>query len=174
MQRVKDLLKKYWVKVGLVVVLITCLFLGYAAGRAYKTYEIKMQGMHVGQENSSQHSSEHLEKELVNPNVYAPKIVKLEATKDSVSGYNIKISTANFKFSPENVGKDVQQNQGHIHIYVNGNKVGRGYSNFYHIPGNFFTTATNTISVTLNANNHNIWWSKKGTLEARANLEIFN
>jgi len=154
-----------------IVIGLVALFLGYAGGRAYKTYEIKMSEMH--ENGMADHSKmEHNDKELVDPTVYAPKILKLEAVKDTMSGFNIKLDTSNFRFSPEQVGGPVTQNAGHIHVYVNGVKVGRGYSNWYHIPDSYFKTGTNTISVTLNANNHNVWWSKKGTLEARTNIEV--
>lgn len=158
---------------------VVALFLGYAGGRAYKTYEMKM-AEHMGEMKNMDHAAmghetgemKHDEKELVDPTVYAPKITKLEAFKDSMSGYNIKVDTLHMKFSPEQVGGPVTQNAGHIHVYVNDVKVGRGYGNWYHIPDSYFKTGTNTISVTLNANNHNVWWSKKGSLEARANTEI--
>lgn len=154
---------------------IITLFLGYAGGRAYKTYEIKMSEMHQNSKHKDaiNHSEiEHNDKELVDPNVYAPRITKLEVFKDTMSGYNIRLDTLHMKFSPEQVGGPVTQNTGHIHVYVNDIKVGRGYSNWYHIPDSYFKTGTNTISVTLNANNHNTWWSKKGTLEAKASIEV--
>ena len=161
------------------IIAVLALFIGYAGGRAYKTYEIKMAGdmenmdhAAMGHTTNATGEMKHDEKELVNPNVYAPKILKVEAFKDSMSGYNIKVDTANFKFTPEQVGGPVTQNAGHIHVYVNDVKVGRGYSNWYPIPASYFQNGTNTISVTLNANNHNVWWSKKGTLEARANVEV--
>jgi len=166
--------KKQVVVLAIIVGLVT-LFLGYAGGRAYKTYEVKMSEMHEngGHQDMADHSTmEHNDKELVDPTVYAPKILKLEAVKDTMSGFNIKLDTSNFRFSPEQVGGPVTQNAGHVHVYVNDVKVGRGYSAWYHIPDSYFKTGTNTISVTLNANNHNVWWSKKGTLEARANIEV--
>lgn len=175
MQKIIPFIKHHKTKLILILPIIFSLFLGYAGGRAYKTYEVKMSEMHNEgkHENMANHSTmEHNDKELVDPTVYAPKILKLEAAKDTMSGYNIKLATSNFKFSPEEVGGPVTQNAGHIHVYVNDVKVGRGYSAWYHIPDSYFKTGTNTISVTLNANNHNVWWSKKGTLEARANIEI--
>lgn len=162
------------VLVGLSV--LFSLFIGYAGGRAYKTYEIKMsEHMKKSEHASMGHSTDsmsHNEKELVNPNFYAPRILKIEAFKDSISGYNIKVDTANFKFTPEQVGGPVTQNTGHIHVYVNDVKVGRGYSSWYNIPSSYFKVGENTISVTLNANNHNVWWSKKGTLEAKENIKV--
>lgn len=148
---------------------------GYAVGRAYKTYEIKMADMHKEnmQNNSHNMADMHNQKELVSTYVYAPKIVKLEAFKDSMSGYNLKINTQYFRFTPEKVGQEVIQNTGHAHIYVNDVKVGRTYGAWYNIPESFFKNGTNTISVTLNANNHNVWWSKQGTLEARENILVF-
>ncbi len=167
-------------KVVLVFTLIIPLFLGYAAGRGYKTYEINLEkrtaqidNKQVDQNKAQKSDMQDSAKELVSPYVYAPKIVSLVAEKDSMSGYNLKINTGSFRFAPELVGKQVTQNTGHAHVYVNNVKVGRVYSEWVNIPDSFFKTGTNTISVTLNANNHNVWWSKKGSLEARANLDIF-
>jgi len=167
--------KKYLI-VLIVAVLLVSLFVGYAAGRGYKTYEVNLENKAVQRQSSgflaSDPDSKVLDKELVSPYVYAPKFVKVEALKDTQSGYNLKIETANFAFRPENFGKDLAQNTGYANVYVNNQKVGRAYGNWFHVPETFFQSGTNTISVTLNAHNYKTWWSKKGTLEARYNLDV--
>lgn len=166
-------MKKYYL-IGLFIFLVS-LFLGYAAGRGYKTYEINMEKKFSSESNknlSNLGEPAGKMKEVVNPNVYAPKILKLSSEKDLYSGQNLKIDLAHMRFAPELLGKEVTQNAGHAYVYVNGVAVGRAYSNWYHIPENFFRPGTNTVSVTLNANNSNVWWSKKGTLEARTSIEV--
>lgn len=158
---------------GVGVILLISLFLGYVAGRGYKTYEINLEKKSAQKNNLPLSGEFTFGKEIVDPDVYAPKITKLAGEKDSTGGYNLNIQTANLKFAPQLVGKEVEQNVGHAYVYVNNVPAGRAYSSWFYIPENFFNPGTNTISVTLNANNYKVWWSKKGTLEARANLEIF-
>ncbi len=162
----------------IVVVLIISLFVGYAAGRGYKTYEINLEksnGKNISSTGllASDPDSKVLDKELVDPNFYAPRILEVTATRDYQSGYNLKLRTSNFKFTPETLNAALEQNAGYAYVSVNGQNIGRVYSPIYHIPESFFNTGTNTISVVLKANNYKTWWSKKGTLEAKYDLEIF-
>lgn len=161
-------MKKIYIIIALVFII--SIFLGYAAGRGYKTYEINLEGN--ANKSGSISQIETFEKEQVNPNFYAPRILEILTVKDSQTGYNLKLKTINFKFTPENLNKNLEQNTGFAYLSVNGQAVGRMYSPDYHIPESFFKSGTNTISVTLQANNYKTWWSKKGTLEARYNLEI--
>jgi hypothetical protein len=73
-------------------------------------------------------------------------------TEDAKSGYNIKILTTDFIFTPESVNGENVIGEGHAHLYVDGEKVGRLYSPYYHYDGSF--EGTKTFSVTLNANDH--------------------
>jgi hypothetical protein len=81
----------------------------------------------------------------------APK-VELVVAEDAKSGYNIKIIATDFTFTPEAVNGDNVIGQGHAHLYVDGEKIGRLYSNYYHYSGSF--EGTKTFKVTLNANDH--------------------
>ena len=78
--------------------------------------------------------------------------VKISVSKDSMSGFNLVVKTENFDFAPENINQAVQQNQGHAHIYINGEKLARLYGNHYHLSG--LTSGEKEVMVTLNANNH--------------------
>ena len=81
--------------------------------------------------------------------------VKIAVTPDAMSGWNLSLTTENFQFTPANINGAVKQNQGHAHIYVNGEKLARLYGNHYHISG--LTAGEKEIMVTLNANNHGEW-----------------
>jgi len=166
----KKSMKKIYIIIA--IVFIISLFVGYAAGRGYKTYEINLEKNSTPTKSLS--GTETFEKEQVNPSFYAPKILEVVSEKDGKSGYNVKLKTANFRFTTDNLNKDLEQNTGFAYISVNGQGVGRTYSPIYHIPESFFSTGTNTISITLQGNNYKTWWSKKGTLEARYNLEVAN
>ena len=78
--------------------------------------------------------------------------VKISITKDSMSGFNLWVKTENFAFAPENINTAVKQNQGHAHIYIDGEKLARLYGNHYHLSG--LMAGERQVMVTLNANNH--------------------
>ncbi|MFW2590221.1 hypothetical protein [Sagittula sp. SSi028] len=80
---------------------------------------------------------------------------------DEMDGYNVQILTRNFTFTPSAINKDVVANEGHAHLYINGEKISRVYGNWMHIPSSFLVTGANAVSVTLNANDHSEW-SKDG------------
>lgn len=156
---------------------LIALFLGYAGGRAYKTYEINLEKRVTlkntntsGVTNNTPDPSAG-QKELVDPNVYAPRILKLETTKNP-DELSLKITADRFKFSDNTNPEPVVQNAGYANIFVNGNYLGKSFTDTFQIDNAQLQNGTNTISVTLNANNGKTWWSKKGTLEARTNVEV--
>ena len=80
--------------------------------------------------------------------------VNLEIYEDNMDGYNLFIKLENFILTPMDVGKKNKSNSGHIHLYVNDIKIGRVYSNWFHIPGRYFSLKENIIRITLNSNLH--------------------
>lgn len=83
--------------------------------------------------------------------------VEIETVEDSVGGINVHVMTENFTFTPETVGGDNETNTGHAHLYVNGTKVARLYSNWFHVDDKYFSEGSNEIIVTLNTNDHGTW-----------------
>jgi len=77
--------------------------------------------------------------------------VKITLYPDTLSGYNIHIETTNFTFAPTHVSTEHIMGEGHAHVYVNGTKVARAYTNWLHLPsvGN-----GSMVMVELNANSH--------------------
>ena len=96
--------------------------------------------------------------------------VSVEAVPDSVSGLNVRISTTNFTFAPEQVGGEHVQGNGHAHIYIDGVKVGRPYGEHYHAspvePGE------RTVRVTLNANTHSEYTVGGHVVEASTTVVV--
>jgi len=87
-----------------------------------------------------------------------PSVQIVEAKRDMMGAYSVKIETSNFTFTPDRVDDEPIPNQGHAHIYVNNEKVGREYSEWMYVPASFFSeTGPNRITVTLNANTHGEW-----------------
>ncbi len=78
--------------------------------------------------------------------------VSIQAVPDSVSGMNVRLTTTNFTFAPEEVGGEHVPGHGHAHIYVDGVKVGRLYGEHYHLGS--IAPGEHTLRATLNANTH--------------------
>lgn len=67
---------------------------------------------------------------------------------------NLHIMADGFTFTPETVNTDPTQGTGHAHIYIDGVKLARTYSNWFHID---HIETGQVIRVTLNADNHAEW-----------------
>lgn len=63
----------------------------------------------------------------------APEIT-IEVTKDPMDGWNVRLITENFTFTPQTVNSENVLNTGHAHLYVNDVKIARLYSPNFHIP----------------------------------------
>ncbi len=78
--------------------------------------------------------------------------VSIMVMPDPMAGYNLHVMTKNFIFSPQNAsGKNVG-GEGHAHVYVNGEKLGRLYGAWYHLDA--LPNGEVEVKVTLNTNDH--------------------
>ncbi|ELS01241.1 hypothetical protein Xen7305DRAFT_00009440 [Xenococcus sp. PCC 7305] len=78
--------------------------------------------------------------------------VDLVVYEDTVKGWNLEIKLENFQLTPQDVNSENKLNQGHAHLFVNGNKVTRLYGNWYYLDN--LPTGSNEVKVSLNANSH--------------------
>ena len=148
------------------ILLVLGLTVGFTFGEFRKHPEVEpMEHNEVKEVSHEEHMHDMLEVESKK----IPKVT-LEAEKDLKDGFNIKLTTENFTFTPEKVNSDPVQNEGHAHVFINGVKVARVYSKYFHIPGDKFTPGENTISVTLNANNHSEWVVTGAHVEAEVKV----
>lgn len=118
--------------------------------------------------------SESVEKKIALKQSHDPQIkvdttkpvpkLKINLAEDKKSGVNIKVDFENFILTPQNVSEDDRPNEGHMHLYVNGYKVARVYSEWFHIDVSYLDLGENEITVTLNANDHSAWTSSSGEL----------
>lgn len=94
----------------------------------------------------------------------------MEITKDPVDGYNIHFNTVNFHFAPEHVNTEPMMGEGNVNLYINGEKVARVYSEYFHVdlkdPGNY------EIMATLNANDLSEYCYQGTPISARENLTV--
>lgn len=113
--------------------------------------------VHGSGTGTADEGSEHTHPILnVKADVPQPTITHL-IYPDKKDGYNIQILTQNFSFTPARINGDVKDNEGHAHLYLNGEKIARLYSHWYHIPSSMLATGMNYMTVTLNANDHSEW-----------------
>lgn len=112
-----------------------------------QSHHIEMSSDHHGGDNMTSHPHAMF---MVDP-ANAPT-VGLTVEEDEISGWNIKIDTTKFTFTPENVNGANIVGEGHAHLYVDGKKVARLYGPNFHYNENF--DGVKTFKVTLNANDH--------------------
>ena len=78
--------------------------------------------------------------------------VAIEVLADPTSGWNLHATLTNFRLAPENVSTDHVDGEGHMHVYVDGVKLGRIYGEWFHLgqlePGD------RHIRVELSSNDH--------------------
>ncbi len=95
--------------------------------------------------------SKHSFKEISNDSII-PQITHLKITKDAMSGWNLNLKTRDFFFNPENVNAKHIPGQGHAHLLINGKKIARIYSHWYHIQTN--DDAMQEVEIILTTNSH--------------------
>ena len=76
----------------------------------------------------------------------------IEATPDSMGGWNLRFATTDFRFAPEHAGGAHVAGEGHIHLHVDGVKEARVYGEWFHLPA--LPPGEHLISATLNTNDH--------------------
>ena len=107
----------------------------------------------------------------IKPGMPEPELI-ITALPDPMSGWNLKIVTRNFRFAPENASRSHVSGEGHAHIYVNDEKVARHYGHWFHIAD--LAPGKNTITVTLNTNDHRQLVVDGEVLSASTVIEVDN
>lgn len=119
------------------------------------------------QEHSDDHH--HHETVMISEGQPVPS-VDLVVHEDSLRGWNLEIKLNNFELTPEMVNQENQPNQGHAHLYINGEKITRIYSNWYYLPT--LPSGTNEIKVSLNTNSHEMLMYQGQLIEAVEVIEV--
>jgi peptidoglycan hydrolase-like protein with peptidoglycan-binding domain len=97
--------------------------------------------------------------------------VSIKVHPDAMSGYNLEITTQNFRFAPEHASSTVVPNEGHAHLMVNGKKLARVYGNWFHIPPETMRDGDNEVLLTLNANDHSDLELQGARIEAKYTIK---
>lgn len=100
-------------------------------------------------------SSDHHKMVDIPPDQPTPQL-DLIVHSDARQGWNLELNVKNFKFTPEKVNQASQSYQeGHAHLYVNGKKITRIYSNWYYLPE--LEPGQNQVTVSLTGNGHEMF-----------------
>ncbi|MDJ0611599.1 MAG: hypothetical protein QNJ67_21680 [Kiloniellales bacterium] len=103
------------------------------------------------------------------PGPEAPTL-EIEIIPDRMSGWNLRIETTNFRFSPGNASGPHRAGEGHAHAYVNGRKVARVYGPWFHLGA--LPKGEVAVTVTLNSNDHRALAVADAPLEATRILTV--
>ena len=81
--------------------------------------------------------------------------VRIQLFALSRGGYMLRAQTSDFEFTPQLVDQAAVKNQGHAHLYVDGEKVGRVYGEWHKIDQ--LPEDWQEVTVALNANDHRVF-----------------
>ena len=125
--------------------------LGYVIGKSASSTRAEDSTVHSADSHDGDSHAVHTLYEVPDATT-APQIVSFEATPDTKAGWNITLATENFTITPQNAGDEHVDNEGHVHLYIDGAKVARLYSNSYHLE--HVEEGMRELTITLNTNDH--------------------
>lgn len=111
----------------------------------------------------------HGDAELVDWEGPAPELA-IEVVEDAKSGYNVFVTVDGMELSADNVNGDHVAGEGHLHIYVNGQKLGRLYGTASHIP--VLPDGEVEVSVAAFTNEHQAYVTTDGPIEAVTTVTV--
>ncbi len=97
------------------------------------------------------HSTHHGTPVSITADENAPTLA-MTLHQDPMSGWNLQVSTSNFRFAPEHASTANIDGEGHAHVYINGEKLGRLYGAWMHLDA--LPKGVVEVTVSLNANDH--------------------
>ncbi|QQR92732.1 MAG: hypothetical protein IPJ89_00620 [Candidatus Iainarchaeum archaeon] len=113
--------------------------------------------------NDTAHDTAHLDLYNIPAGETIPSI-RMEVELDHDAGWNVHLITNDFAFAPEHVGQAHLPGEGHVHLYVDGEKIARVYGEWYHLqelPG-----GNHYLSAVLTTNDHKLYAVEGQTIQA--------
>ena len=97
-------------------------------------------------------------------------VPSVQITLDAEGGctYNMRLDLTNFRFAPENVNGPHKDGEGHAHLYADGQKLSRIYSEWVYFAA---PLGSKSIEVTLNSNDHATLANQGKPITAQAALD---
>ena len=96
--------------------------------------------------------------------------VTAELVDDPAGGWSLHAVPSNFRLAPENASGDHVDGEGHMHLYINGEKVARVYETWYQMPP--LPAGTHEITVALQTNDHAPITAGGTAVETTITLEV--
>lgn len=100
--------------------------------------------------------------------------IDLNVTEDEMGGFNVQIKTTNFIWAPQNASGMHIAGEGHAHIYVDGEKLGRVYGEWYHLntKNAGISEGLHTLMVDLNGNDHAPYAIEGTPIQAMVQIDV--
>ncbi|MEL7155263.1 MAG: hypothetical protein AAFN30_01545 [Actinomycetota bacterium] len=99
-----------------------------------------------------------------------PPTVALSVSEDPKSGWNVAVELAELAIAPEAEGTDPVDGEGHLHLYLDGERVTRLYGLHWHLPT--LTEGTHEVMVEVSANDHRTYAVGDEPITASATVEV--
>ncbi|MER5763088.1 hypothetical protein [Streptomyces sp. NPDC002082] len=98
--------------------------------------------------------------------------VRLAARPDFEDGWNLQLTVANFRFTPDSAGGAALPGAGHAHLELDGRKLARLYGPWFHLPAAQVPAGggPHTLTVRLYADDHTAWAVAGKPVEATLEL----
>lgn len=157
---------------------ISLLILGALFG-GFVTYGLMVQTGAVGGDHHDEVAHDHEDddgdahdhgEELAVDNAIAPSLSIDSARISGGNNVDLNVSWENFRMAPENADGDHVDGEGHLHVYVDGEKIGRMYGQWYHVFD--LTPGEHVIEVTATTNDHRLYTTDDEEIAATTSVTI--
>lgn len=101
----------------------------------------------------------------------ADMAVEVEVHLDAMRGINLALATSGFTWAPQHASTRAIDGEGHAHVYLDGEKLGRLYGDWIHL-GRELEPGEHEVRVTLNANDHRDYAIDGQVVEAVATFTV--
>ncbi len=118
--------------------------------------------------DSSEHH--HPSGETVDAQADPSPAVTVEVTEDPKKGWNLHAEVANFVIAPEKASSEHVDGEGHMHLYIDGEKITRLYGNWWHVAA--LTEGTHEIMVEVSANDHRAYAKDGVPIVATTTIDV--
>lgn len=98
--------------------------------------------------------------------------ITIRVDPDDARGWNLYVGTANFTFTPEDVGGESSPAEGHAQLYINDKPMQRIYSSWTHLPE--LPPGNDIIRVTLNANGYETLTTQNMPIEDTTTVKVYD
>ncbi|MEO1074044.1 MAG: hypothetical protein AAFX77_17325 [Pseudomonadota bacterium] len=110
--------------------------------------------------------------------------LSIQVERDWMSGLNLTLFTENYSMVPPPVGLSMTSlmqpsvdpksgvTEGHAHLYINGAKIQRIYSDHVHLPETLFKPGLNQINVSINNHGHMYWTTNNRQILATLYVDL--